>query len=348
MPVAGPGKPKRWWSAAAAAAATIDDWPCGTGWRRGIGASGDAAGRGAGRGRRRRTRRLLRPDAAPPGAELRRAAAGREPALQRRSAAETCLGASAGGAADSRGGACAGASAAAAWRQPRAATNVGDGLERWNGFVRQEPASGSAGGAAASAALPAARRLPRVRQPRRGGLRRASGVLRRGSFGRRAGFNRTLRTKSAIVIRDDAQLIFRFEDVAKPLVEERDQLFGREPDFFGELENTNLTGTRSHSFPEVQAHVESPTQIERHFASLRRPRAPRALSLREAPNRLGRLVPLRRQVAALLESIVVIEHRSSHLVLHELLIKPYSAAADASPGYRRFLAARSAHAAEQR
>src|SRR5580700_5825506 len=46
------------------------------------------------------------------------------------------------------------------------------------------------------------------------------------------------------------------------------------------------------------------------------------------------------------ESMVVIEHHKFLSI--ELPIKPYSAAADASPGYRRFFAARSAQSSEQR
>jgi hypothetical protein len=46
------------------------------------------------------------------------------------------------------------------------------------------------------------------------------------------------------------------------------------------------------------------------------------------------------------ESMVVIEHHKFLSI--ELPIKPYSAAADASPGYRRFFAARSAQSIEQR
>jgi len=44
--------------------------------------------------------------------------------------------------------------------------------------------------------------------------------------------------------------------------------------------------------------------------------------------------------------MVVIEYHEFASI--ELLIKPYSAAADASPGYRRFFAACCAQAAEQR
>ena len=44
------------------------------------------------------------------------------------------------------------------------------------------------------------------------------------------------------LIRDDAQLIFCFEDAAQSLVEERGQLLRGEPDLFGELENPYFSG----------------------------------------------------------------------------------------------------------
>lgn len=150
----------------------------------------------------------------------------------------------------SRGGLCRRFRGARRSRRPR---RTRDRLKTLNGFLGRSRLRGGRG------------RRGSFGGRRRRGRRRGCGRLlrrrfrlavsgqrsRRGSFGRR-GLEEDAANQIRDRIRHDAQLIFCFKDVAQPLVEKRDQLFGRQPDFFGELKNTNLTGTRSHSFPEVQ------------------------------------------------------------------------------------------------
>jgi hypothetical protein len=125
------------------------------------------------------------------------------------------------------------------------------------------------------------------------------------------------------LIRHDAQLVFGLENAAQAFIEERRQLFRGEPDLFGELEDPYFSG-----------------QV---YSRARGARVP-SVGVRGAPT--DGLAPLGNQRFALIGGNG--RHESLRLLCTRLSIKPYSAAAAPSPGYRRFLRARSAHEAEQR
>jgi hypothetical protein len=63
-------------------------------------------------------------------------------------------------------------------------------------------------------------------------------------FGRRGWFEQHAAHQIRDVVRDDAQLVLCLEDTAEPFVEERNQLFGREPYFFSKFKYPNFSGSQ--------------------------------------------------------------------------------------------------------
>jgi len=122
------------------------------------------------------------------------------------------------------------------------------------------------------------------------------------------------------VLGNDTELILGFENAAKALVEERDQLFGCEPHLFGELKNAYFTTGRCccHVSPRGP-HTRGTTALS-HQEEGSAGFAGRASC---APN----LQPHR---AAIRDHCL--DHSLRFSASIELLIKPYSAAADARPG----------------
>jgi hypothetical protein len=61
---------------------------------------------------------------------------------------------------------------------------------------------------------------------------------------RRCGLEKHAADEIRDVIRDDAQLILRFEDSAQTLVKEVDKLLRREPDLFCKFKYPNFSGSQ--------------------------------------------------------------------------------------------------------
>ncbi len=161
-----------------------------------------------------------------------------------------------------------GASAAAATAVPRQARRQAAALSqagpcgtRGAGDRTANARTGSAGDAAGLVRAwtePRSQPVRTARAARRRGTSRRNGW--RPALAGSAGFAQDAADEIGDLIRDDAELILRFENAAEPVVEERDQLFRRQAELFSKLENPCFCRSQVSSQRAVRAASSTVTR----------------------------------------------------------------------------------------
>ena len=240
----------------------------------------------------------------------RGAAAGATGAPPSGGAGETAAGAAAAGAAAAGASGAAGCgSATAASGAAAVAAARGGRVVPVTGFRR---ATGSAGASGGFGGL-----LGGGRGGRGGGWSggsRCNRRLRRGfrcRLGRGGGLCEDAPDEIGDLIRDDAQLVLRFENAAETVVEERDQLFRGQADFFSKFENACFCRSQVSSQRAVRAASSISLGGRSHVS--------RASA--RSPN-LTALAPLVHQRSALMleSTVVVFDHRLFIVIMSNYLL----------------------------